>query len=74
MNPQMPYGFNPNMMSQQPMMPNYFDYMDNQNSNVSALENKIKELEKRVQAIENKLNMTSSTNLSDSYQSSMYMM
>lgn len=74
MNPQMPYGFNPNMMPQQPMMPSNFGYMDNQNSNISALEDRVKELEKRVQAIENKLNMTSSTNLSDSYQSSMYMM
>lgn len=74
MNPQMPYVFNPNMMPQQPMMPSNFGYMDNQNSNISALEDRVKELEKRVQAIENKLNMTSSTNLSDSYQSSMYMM
>jgi len=76
MNPQIPYGINPNMNQVVPNNYGYnygYGYMENNNSNLSTIENKLNELEQRIQKLENKLNMTSSVNFKE-YQSSMYMM
>lgn len=73
MNPQIPYGYNPNMM---PMMPNQnnFDYMQNMNQNPMDLEKRLNNIEQRLKKIETKLNIATDNFNDNYYQSSMHMM
>ena len=76
MNTNMPFGINPNMMpnNQIPMMPNNFQLGYDYN----LIEQRLQTLERKVQAIEKKLNTTNSTpnnlDYNYNYTSSMHMM
>ena len=76
MNTNMPFGINPNMMpnNQIPMMPNNFQ----SGYDYNLIEQRLQTLERKVQAIEKKLNTTNSTpnnlDYNYNYASSMHMM
>lgn len=76
MNTNMPFGINPNMMpnNQIPMMPNNFQ----SGYDYNLIEQRLQPLERKVQAIEKKLNNTNSTpnnlDYNYNYTSSMHMM
>ena len=76
MNTNMPFGINPNMMpnNQIPMMPNNFQ----SGYDYNLIEQRLQTLERKVQAIEKKLNTTNSTpnnlDFNYNYTSSMHMM
>ncbi|HJJ08198.1 MAG TPA: hypothetical protein OIM65_02635 [Bacilli bacterium] len=76
MNTNMPFGINPNMMpnNQIPMMPNNFQ----SGYDYNLIEQRLQTLERKVQAIEKKLNTTNSTpnnlDYNYNYTSSMHMM
>ena len=76
MNTNMPFGINPNMMpnNQIPMMPNNFQ----SGYDYNLIEQRLQTLERKVQAIEKKLNNTTSTpnnlDYNYNYTSSMHMM
>ena len=76
MNTNMPFGINPNMMpnNQIPMMPNNFQ----SGYDYNLIEQTLQTLERKVQAIEKKLNNTNSTpnnlDYNYNYTSSMHMM
>ena len=75
MNTNMPFGINPNMMpnNQIPMMPNNFQ----SGYDYNLIEQRLQTLERKVQAIEKKLNTTNSTpnnlDYNYNYTSSMHM-
>lgn len=76
MNTNMPFGINPNMMpnNQIPMMPNNFQ----SGYDYNLIEQRLQTLERKVQAIEKKLNTNNSTpnnlDYNYNYTSSMHMM
>ena len=76
MNTNMPFGINPNMMpnNQIPMMPNNFQ----SGYDYNLIEQRLQTHERKVQAIEKKLNNTNSTpnnlDYNYNYTSSMHMM
>ena len=76
MNTNIPFGINPNMMpnNQIPMMPNNFQ----SGYDYNLIEQRLQTLERKVQAIEKKLNTTNSTpnnlDYNYNYTSSMHMM
>ena len=72
MNNQVPFGFNPNMQPM-PMYPNQ-DFSPNYNQSYESLEKRISVLENKVKNLESKLNITNTDMNSYPYQSSMHMM
>ena len=75
MNPQNPYNFNP--MGQTPMFPNQNYNPFNQDNPIAMLESRIKTLEDKVTEIEKKLNISNTSSNMDGYNpymSSMHMM